>query len=281
MRSVPPGILPVISIDRGSARPLYRQLYDGYREAIVERRLRSGQRLPSTRSLAVELQISRIPILNAFEQLRAEGYFESRTGSGTFVARALPEDLLTPPRRFSSGKPPARRAPRSVARRAKALLPEAAGPWLKGRGAFSVGPPPLDAFPSGVWARLAARHARVRGRIPPALWQRDGARVASRGRGRLPEDGARGPLRGRAGHDRQRVPAGARALGQRASRPRQSRVDRRAGLLGNAERSQPVGGPPGSGSRRRRRAHRVGRNRAMPPREGRVRDAFPSVSRSA
>ncbi len=151
----------MISIDRSSARPLYRQLYDGYREAIVERRLRAGQRLPSTRSLAVELQISRIPILNAFEQLRAEGYFESRTGSGTFVARALPEELLTPPRRLAPGKPPARRAPRTVARRAKALLPEEAGPWLKGRGAFSVGQPPVDTFPSGVWSRLAARHSRV------------------------------------------------------------------------------------------------------------------------
>src|SRR5262249_37771435 len=90
MSAAPPGILPVIAVDRGSTKPLYRQLYEGYRDAIVERRLRPGQRLPSTRSLAIELQISRIPVLNAFEQLLAEGYFESRTGSGTFVASAMP-----------------------------------------------------------------------------------------------------------------------------------------------------------------------------------------------
>ncbi len=91
-----PGILPVIAIDRASATPLYRQLYEGYREAILDRRLRAGQRLPSTRSLAQELQISRIPVLNAFEQLLAEGYFESRVGAGTFVASALPDELPSP-----------------------------------------------------------------------------------------------------------------------------------------------------------------------------------------
>lgn len=90
---MPPGILPVVAIDRTSGKPLYKQLYEGYRDAIVERRLSGGQRLPSTRSLATELQISRIPVLNAFEQLLAEGYFESRVGAGTFVASSLPDEL--------------------------------------------------------------------------------------------------------------------------------------------------------------------------------------------
>src|SRR6202158_1641771 len=98
MRRTAPGILPAITIDRAAAKPLYRQLYDGYRDAIVERRLRGGQRLPSTRTLAAELRISRIPVLNAFEQLLAEGYFESRKGSGTFVAGALPDDVPAPRR---------------------------------------------------------------------------------------------------------------------------------------------------------------------------------------
>src|SRR5512147_1136891 len=89
------GIHPAIAVDRRSERPLYRQIYDGYREAIVDRRLRSGQRIPSTRTLAAELRISRIPVLNAFEQLLAEGYFESRVGAGTFVASSLPDELST------------------------------------------------------------------------------------------------------------------------------------------------------------------------------------------
>src|SRR5580765_1599423 len=76
-RTLPPGILPVVAVDRTSGKPLYKQLYEGYRDAIIDRRLSGGQRLPSTRGLAAELQISRIPVLGAFEQLLAEGYFES------------------------------------------------------------------------------------------------------------------------------------------------------------------------------------------------------------
>ena len=96
MRKTPPGILPVIAVDRSAAQPLHRQIYQGYRDAIVERRLRPGQRLPSTRSLARELSLSRVPVVSAFEQLLAEGYIESAVGSGTFVARTLP-DAEPPP----------------------------------------------------------------------------------------------------------------------------------------------------------------------------------------
>ena len=59
-----------------AGRPLYRQIYDGYRKAILEGRLRAGQRIPSTRALARELGISRLPVLTAFEQLLHEGYLE-------------------------------------------------------------------------------------------------------------------------------------------------------------------------------------------------------------
>ena len=55
-KSVPPGVLPVASVDTRSRTPLYRQLYESYRDAIVERRLRAGQRLPSTRTIAAELR---------------------------------------------------------------------------------------------------------------------------------------------------------------------------------------------------------------------------------
>ena len=88
--------VPIISVDRASETPLYRQLYDRYREAILARRLRAGERLPSTRNLAGELGISRIPVLRAFEQLLAEGYCESRPGAGTFVARVVADSSSKP-----------------------------------------------------------------------------------------------------------------------------------------------------------------------------------------
>jgi GntR family transcriptional regulator/MocR family aminotransferase len=159
MIGVAPGILPAIAIERASGKPLYRQLYDAFRTAIVERRLRGGQRLPSTRALAAELGISRLPVLNAFEQLLAEGYFETRKGSGTFVAHAFPDDA--PGRKRPSARQAVRQpGPRLVARGPAAILQPTSEPWLGGFGAFRLSEPAVDHFPFAVWARLAARHCR-------------------------------------------------------------------------------------------------------------------------
>ena len=157
----PPGILPVIPLDRKSDKPLYKQLYEGYHNAIVEHRLRSGQRLPSTRSLAVELQISRIPVLNAFEQLLAEGYFESRVGSGTFVASSLPDAISRPARQAAPARKHVRTPPsqRILAKRSEEVPQTASWPWLEGLEPFHCPSPPLDQFPLKVWSRLVARHS--------------------------------------------------------------------------------------------------------------------------
>jgi len=156
MRRAPKGILPVIAVDRGSPTPLYRQLYEGYREAIVERRLLAGQRLPSTRSLARELRLSRIPVLCAFEQLSAEGYFETRVGSGTFVAGALPDEG---PALASLGRP-VRPGPRPVSHGPELLLRKPPEPWQAGSGAFRTSEVAADQFPFAVWSSLLNRHAR-------------------------------------------------------------------------------------------------------------------------
>src|SRR4030095_6539908 len=73
--------------------PLHKQLYDGFRAAILERRLLPGQQVPSSRALANESRISRTPILSAYAQLTAEGYFASHRGSGTYVSSPLPEQF--------------------------------------------------------------------------------------------------------------------------------------------------------------------------------------------
>jgi GntR family transcriptional regulator/MocR family aminotransferase len=151
----PRGIHAVIPVARDAKLPLHRQLYNGYRDAIVEGRLGPGERLPSTRALADELGLSRIPVVGAFEQLLAEGYLESRVGAGTFVARVLPD---VGPR--TPGRPgPVRPGRRPVAAGPMRLV-TAPEPWLAGRGAFRVSQPAVDAFPLALWARLSARHAR-------------------------------------------------------------------------------------------------------------------------
>ncbi len=71
--------------------PNHRRIYEATRRAITSQVLPAGARLPSTRSLAEDLTVSRNTILAAFEQLLDEGYVEAKTGSGTYVAYNQPE----------------------------------------------------------------------------------------------------------------------------------------------------------------------------------------------
>ncbi len=159
MRRVASGFSPPIVIDPTSGKSLHSQIYDAYRTAILKHKLQPGQQVPSTRVLALELGISRIPVLNAYAQLQAEGYFESPTRGGTFICRRLPEQLTgcEPPhlRRNSIGS-----GERNVSRRS-ALMPSFhLAPWIQERGAFCVGQVAADTFPSKVWSSLVTRHCR-------------------------------------------------------------------------------------------------------------------------
>ncbi|WP_426396019.1 PLP-dependent aminotransferase family protein [Ralstonia sp. R-29] len=94
------------------AGQLYRQL----RTAILEGRLVPGERLPSTRDLALQIGVSRKTTLDVFERLIAEGYLQSRAGSGTFVAQAA-EGLcgrtpaISPAEQLTAPTPPAHAFP--------------------------------------------------------------------------------------------------------------------------------------------------------------------------
>lgn len=83
-----------IPLDPSHTTPLYQQLYDGLRSAILTGNLRAKTRLPSTRTLAEELNVSRNTVMNAFEQLLMEGYLAGKVGSGTYVTQTLPDELL-------------------------------------------------------------------------------------------------------------------------------------------------------------------------------------------
>src|SRR6266404_2166447 len=87
-------IFPAIQFDRNSKTPAYKQVYEGYRRAILEGRLRSGTRIPSTRDISRDLNVSRNTVINAVEQLLAEGYLKATTGSGTYVNDVLPDAML-------------------------------------------------------------------------------------------------------------------------------------------------------------------------------------------
>lgn len=159
MKKVPSGIAPVIQIQKHTSNSLYRQVYEGYRKAIVDGSLRTGQRVPSTRVLALELGISRMPVLNAYAQLSAEGYFESRVGSGTVVSRSLPE-------RVGKTEPAASRS-RSLKQQRRRVSKRCLTLWnaqgffrSRGLGPFNVSQIGFDCFPLALWNSLVTRHAR-------------------------------------------------------------------------------------------------------------------------
>ena len=159
--------VPVV-INRSSPIPLHRQIYERWRDGILDRRFGPGDRVPSTRELASALGVSRATATAAYEQLAAEGYFETAAGSGTFICGELPDapveartagrrGLATPPVRLSA-----------FGRR----LPEAPAPAEPGgRPVVNLSRfgPDLSRFPFPLWRRLVARHLRE---ARPALFAR-------------------------------------------------------------------------------------------------------------
>lgn len=139
---------------------LFRWVYDEIRTAIVDGKLQAGARLPSSRSLARQQNVSRGIVVAAFEQLAAEGYIECVVGSGSFVRRAPPEPTLaaTPAR-------PARRPSGPQMRLSKRgqCLAQQSYPKLRshpGAATFHLDHPALDLFPLRTWSRIAARRLR-------------------------------------------------------------------------------------------------------------------------
>lgn len=125
--------------------PLYQQLYERLRSSILDGWLAPGARLPSSRSLVAELGVSRNTVVNAFEQLTAEGYLEGRRGAGTYVAAEIPEEMLAQPGDAADPRPA---PPTRLSRRGLDLLetvptpPSPAVPAID--NAFQLGLPALD-----------------------------------------------------------------------------------------------------------------------------------------
>ncbi|HEY0701977.1 MAG TPA: PLP-dependent aminotransferase family protein [Candidatus Acidoferrales bacterium] len=177
VKRVAAAFFPPIALDARAKAPLYRQVYDWFRQAILDGRLRPGQRVPSTRNLAADLEISRIPVASAYEQLQAEGYFETFVGAGTCVARSIPDEISKPTTGPAAQRAPSARssrqeddrdgAPRRISRRAVAMHTEPQS-WLDNMGAFRVSLPALDHFPVEIWSKLVNRHSRRQSRTAMA-----------------------------------------------------------------------------------------------------------------
>lgn len=150
------------ALDR-AAGSLSRQVAQALREAVRRGDIRPGDALPSTRLLAASLEVARGTVIEAYEQLVAEGFLESKAGAGTRVALAL-------------AKPQQAREPRAVRRPiAHARLPEPAAAFARvaqefrplAPVPFAISVPVGLTAPADIWRRLGNR-LRARGPGAPA-----------------------------------------------------------------------------------------------------------------
>ncbi len=144
-----------VALDATQEPPLYVQLFEQVRDLILSGRLKPRQRLPSTRALAKDLNVSRTTTLAAYEQLMSEGYIEGREGSGAYVAPTLPEDLLLvrSPQKPGGAVPGFTTSPRA---------PDTAVPAERRTDrAFSSSGHDARLFPFAEWSRLLAKSWRA------------------------------------------------------------------------------------------------------------------------
>ncbi len=125
---------------------IYRQL----RDAVLDGRLRAGERLPPTRELARRLAVSRNTVAVAYDRLTADGFLTGRVGAGTYVSAELPAPK---PRNAPSARGP---QPTAVWR----SLPSPAAAVPDPVFDFRVGIPDATLFPLDTWRRLLARELR-------------------------------------------------------------------------------------------------------------------------
>ncbi|MEV4597185.1 PLP-dependent aminotransferase family protein [Amycolatopsis sp. NPDC049253] len=128
---------------------IYREL----RDAILDGRLRSGERLPPTRELAKRLSVSRNTVAVAYDRLTADGFLAGRVGSGTYVSAELPAGRT---RHAPAGSA---LRPREVWRILPPLEPAGADPEYD----FRVGIPDARLFPLQTWRRLVSAELRGTG----------------------------------------------------------------------------------------------------------------------
>src|SRR5262245_21797407 len=136
------------------------RIYQALREAVLDGRLAGGDRVPATRDLARQLGVARGTVTEAYDRLSAEGFLESRPGSGTYVADVAAE------------APPAGRRARPGAVRPLPIWdsePHRTIPRDRRLHDLSIGLPDPGLFPLDVWRRLVSAQLR-RSRLEDATY---------------------------------------------------------------------------------------------------------------
>ncbi|RJG11316.1 MocR-like pyridoxine biosynthesis transcription factor PdxR [Massilia cavernae] len=147
-------IIKALPLDRGAPLPMFRQLYSQVKEAILRGTLGPGMQLPPTRELCRLLGVSRQTVLNAWDQLMAEGYLSGSVGRGTFISAHLPAVREAAPAGLGLLRPLSARGEAYAGAMAYVRYHEG-----KLR-AFRASMPGIDLFPFDIWSRLESRRWR-------------------------------------------------------------------------------------------------------------------------
>ncbi|ORE98952.1 PLP-dependent aminotransferase family protein [Aurantimonas sp. 22II-16-19i] len=148
-------LIPTLKIDRSDRSNLTMQLTVALRDLILSGDLAAGTRLPASRTLARDQRVSRTTVINAFDQLAAEGLIDSRVGAGTYVSAGL-----RPARPAVAAQPPENLPHLS---RLGSDVPDPYFPRLghpAAPRAFVTGMPAFDAFPVALWSRISSQYWR-------------------------------------------------------------------------------------------------------------------------
>ena len=146
-----------LRLDGRRKAPLFRQLYEQIRLAILQGELKTNDRIPSSRDLTHQLGVSRTTVVTALDMLISEGYLATRPGTGTFVASDIPDQQVatnhgqTPSGTQSAGAIELSHFGKFVAKSDRNSL-------YRGRPApLCPGEPALDMFPSRIWSKIVRR----------------------------------------------------------------------------------------------------------------------------
>ena len=148
-----------LRIDGRKTLPLFRQIYDQIRTAILQGELKTGDRVPSSRELVHRLGISRTTVVTALDMLISEGYLATRHGSGTFVASDVPDQPVSlKPATGDDSNLPIHHHENLLSEFGDSLRACNRHLWYEGRPApLCPGEPALDLFPTKIWSKIVRR----------------------------------------------------------------------------------------------------------------------------
>ncbi len=150
----PKANFPILQLSEG---PLNDQVYEAIRGAILDGRLKANMKLPSSRTLAEMMLVSRNTILSGIERLMDEGYLTAKAGSGTYVCAFVPEKKINCQTQIQQTIQ--QQSVPKLSDGLQSLMPR----WQKYHGAakqnrmFSVGIGCVDLFPQQIWGRILGR----------------------------------------------------------------------------------------------------------------------------